>query len=139
MEKIKNKDAYFHTALNNSYKNEYRANDNFFKHISSVGDGVDIQRHTSSRAMHAEPDSHSIEHQLCEGSVDNWLMFMENKRLHNILSRLPQADVELLFLLYSVRLRQTDIAILYGVSQGAIGWRHKRLKKIISDFLQNTL
>ena len=47
MAEIKNKEGYFHTIVRNSYKDEYRSNDNYFKHISSVGDETDIQKRYS--------------------------------------------------------------------------------------------
>ncbi|GHU82071.1 hypothetical protein FACS1894191_8890 [Clostridia bacterium] len=135
MTEIKNPEAYFGTMVRNSYKNEFRANDNFFNHISSVGDESDIQQEFTGEERRQEHDTDFIEQRLCEVSVENWLLFMENERLHSILSQLPPKDVELLFLLFVVRLRQTDIARFYNVSQGAIGYRYKRLKiKILDSF-----
>lgn len=139
MTKIKNPEAYFSTMVRNSYKNEFRANDNFFNHISSVGDESDIQQESTGEERQQEHDTNFIEKRLCEASVENWLLFMENERLHSILSKLPKKDVELLFLLFVVRLRQADIARLCNVSQGAIGYRYKRLKIKILSFLKKAL
>lgn len=44
MSHIKNREAYFRTMVKNMDKNEYRANDNFFNHIDSVGDETDIRQ-----------------------------------------------------------------------------------------------
>ncbi len=41
---IKNPVAYFSRMIQNLNKNEYRANDNFYNHVSSIGDGGDLQR-----------------------------------------------------------------------------------------------
>jgi len=138
MAEIKNPEAYFGAIVRNSYKDEFRANDNFFKHISSVGNEVDIQQESTGENNSMEPEAYSIEQQLCETSIQNWLLFMENERLHGILSQLPPKDVELLFLIFSARLRQSDIARLYNVSQGTIAYRYKKLKIKILELLQNS-
>lgn len=82
MAEIKNPMAYFATMVRNSYKTEYRSNDNFYKHISSVGDEHDIQDKLGSEKSVLENDVDSIEKQLSESSVENWLVFMENEKLH---------------------------------------------------------
>ena len=88
MAEIKNPEAYFGTMVRNSYKDEFRANDNSFKHISSVGDEADIQQESTQGERQMEQDSYFIERQLCESSIQNWLLFMENERLHKALSTL---------------------------------------------------
>jgi len=42
MSEIKNLMAYFSAMVRNSHKTGYRSNDNFYEHISSVGDEHDI-------------------------------------------------------------------------------------------------
>ena len=54
MAEIKNIEAYFGTVVRNSYKNEYRSNDNFFKHISSAGDDSDIQQKSADHSDKAD-------------------------------------------------------------------------------------
>lgn len=136
MAEIKNPEAYFGTMVRNSYKNEFRANDNFFNHISSVGDETDIQQEFVEAKRPQEYDAYFIERQLCESSGENWLLFMENKRLHTALSSLPMADVEfLLELVVGFKLNQTAFAKANGVSRQSVSKRFRRLRKIISEIL----
>lgn len=136
MAEIKNPEAYFGTMVRNSYKDEYRANDNFFKHISSVGDEAGIQQESSEPKRHLESDTDFIEQQLSELSVENWLLFMENERLHKALSSLPVADVEfLLELVAGFKCNQTAFAEANGVSRQSISKRFRRLRKKILEIL----
>ena len=136
MAEIKNPEAYFGTMVRNSYKDEFRANDNFFKHISSVGDEADIQQEFSEPEKQLECDTDFIERQLSELSVENWLLFMENERLHKALSSLPMAEVEfLLELVAGFKLNQTAFAKANGVSRQSVSKRFRRLRNKILEIL----
>jgi len=136
MAEIKNPEAYFGTMVRNSYKDEFRANDNFFKHISSVGDEADIQQEFSEPERQLEYDANFIEQRLSELSVENWLLSMENERLHKALSSLPTAKVEfLLELVAGFKLNQTAFAKANGVSRQSVSKRFRRLRNKILEIL----
>jgi len=136
MAEIKNPEAYFGTMVRNSYKDEFRANDNFFKHISSVGDEANIQQEFSEPERQLEYDANFIEQRLSELSVENWLLFMENERLHKALSSLPTAKVEfLLELVAGFKLNQTAFAKANGVSRQSVSKRFRRLRNKILEIL----
>ena len=136
MAEIKNPEAYFGTMVRNSYKDEFRANDNFFKHISSVGDEADIQQEFSEPERQLEYDANFIEQRLSELSVENWLLFMENERLHKALSSLPMAEVEfLLELVAGFKLNQTAFAKANGVSRQSVSKHFRRLRNKILEIL----
>lgn len=135
MAEIKNPEAYFGTMVRNSYKDEFRANDNYFKHISSVGDEADIQQELPEPKGHLESDNDFIEQRLCELSVENWLLFMENERLHKALSGLPVAEVEFLLELAGFHFKKAAFAKAKGVSQQAISKRFHRLRNKILEIL----
>ena len=86
MADIKNPMAYFSAMVRNSRKTEYRSNDNFYKHISSVGDEDDIQDKLGGEKSVQEHGVDYIEKQLSESSVENWLLFMEKECPHKALS-----------------------------------------------------
>ena len=134
MAEIKNPEAYFATMVRNSYKDEYRANDNFYNHISSVGDESDIQLQSSELAPH-ECDTDFIEQRLSEDSAENWLLFMEHTRLHTALSSLPMADVDFLLQLAGFCFNKAAFAKVNGVSQQSVSKRFHRLRKKILVFL----
>jgi|GEM_PF-2363632 len=136
MAEIKNPEAYFGTMVRNSYKDEFRANDNFFKHISSVGDEANIQQEFSEPERQLEYDANFIEQRLSELSVENWLLSMENERLHKALSSLPTAKVEfLLELVAGFKLNQTAFAKANGVSRQSVSKRFRRLRNKILEIL----
>lgn len=135
MAEIKNPMAYFSTMVRNSYKTEYRSNDNFYKHISSVGDEFDIQEKLDGEKGTPQSGSDAIEQSLGEASAENWLLFMENERLQKALSSLLPADVQFLFALSTFDFKQTALARFLGVSQSAVAQRKKRIfKKILRFF-----
>ena len=136
MAEIKKPGAYFSTMVKNSYKDEFRSNDNFYNHISSVGDESDVQVEISKSSAPPEGDTDSIEQRLGEGNATNWLLFMENKRLHRALSKLPAYDLNLVYMLYVLRLNQAECADILGINQGSISKRHNRIKNILSKFLK---
>ncbi len=139
MAEIKDPEAYFGKVVRNSEKNEFRSNDRFYEHIDSVGDSADVERELAKAKSAKESSTDSVEDLLSKADAASWLLFIENEKLYKALSQLSEKDVELLFLIYSAKLRQAEIAHHYGVSQGAIADRHKRLKKKISAFFKKAL
>lgn len=134
MAEIKNPKAFFSAVVRNSYKDEYRANDNFYNHISSVGDDSDVQREYTERILEYRTDF--IEWQLIEANVENWLLLMEDEHLHTALNDLPVTDVEFLLRLAKYRFNKTDYAKEIGISQQAVSKRFHRLRKKIIDILK---
>ena len=131
MAKINNPEAYFRKVVRNSYKNEYRSNDNFFKHISSVGDETDIQEKYSQATTERKQNTDSVENLLSETSAENWLLFMENDQLHKALRQLPVADVEFLFTLAEYHFKQSAFAQDHNLSRQAVSKRFQKLKRKI--------
>ncbi len=115
MAEIKNPEAYFSRMIQNLDKNEYRANDNFYNHISSIGDGGDLQRECMKSNPTQERDDCSIERQIGEASVENWLLLLDSPALHDALSELPDEHLKLMYMLYVLRLRQVECASILGV------------------------
>ena len=136
MSDIKKPNAYFSTMVRNSRKDDYRANDNFYKHISSVGSEADVQQHTVQNTTRVELDAYYIEQQLCETTAQNWLLFMEDKRLHKALCKLKPKDISFLFALSKYRYNCNEYAQISGFSKQAVSKRFRRLKKILKLFLE---
>lgn len=131
MVEIKNPEAYFGTMVRNSYKNEFRANDNFFNHISSVGDESDIQQESTQGKNRTEPDANFIEQHLCESSIQNWLLFMENVRLHYAITQLRQTDIQHLYLRFVLKYSNIEIAAHFGLSANAVAkWKRRLINKL---------
>jgi DNA-directed RNA polymerase specialized sigma24 family protein len=139
MAEINNPEAYFGRMLRNSDKNEYRANDNFYNHISSVGDEYDIQQESAVQDGLQKPDANSIERQISEASAENWLLFMENERLHKALSTLPTADVEFLLELARFRFNQAIFAKSTRTTRQAVSKRFLRIRKKILEIMETGL
>ena len=137
MSKIKKPEAYFKRVVQNSYKDEFRANDNFFKHISSVGDEADIQLKHTEEKINLETDDNLIDSIISESSAENWLFFIENEKLFAALSILSREDIELLYILYVYGYSQREAASLYNVSHIAIGKKFRRIMRILRKFLEN--
>ena len=135
MSEIKNPMAYFSAAIRNWNKTDYRSNDNFYKHISSVGDEQDIQDKLGGDKTVRHGGIDDIEQRLSEASVENWLMFMENERLHKALTSLRTADVQFLFSLSVFDFNQEALATFLGVTSSAVSRRKKRIfNKILRFF-----
>ncbi len=134
MAEIKNPMAYFKVVGRNSYHDEQRSNSKFNDHISSVGDETDIQRVFAAQERKFGHNDNSIEPRLCDASVENWLLLMEDERLLTALHSLPRADVEFLLELANLRFEQKDLARLRGVSKQAISQRKKRIFRKIMKF-----
>lgn len=110
--------------------------DHFFKHVSSVGDEVDIQQEFSEPERPLEYSADFIEQQLSELSVENWLLFMENERLYKALSSLPMAEVEfLLELVARFKLNQTAFANANGISRQSVSKHFRRFRKKFLEIL----
>ena len=127
MAKTKNSEAYFRKIVRNSYKNEYRSNDNFFKHISSVGDESDIQQESIGKSDNNELNNSSIERQLYESNAENWPMFMENCQLHASLSALSTKDIQFLFFIFVLRYSNIEIATAFELTPNIVAKQKKRL------------
>ena len=136
MAEIKNPVAYFSRMIQNLDKNEYRANDNFYNHISSIGDGGDLQREYMKSKSVPEQDAYSIERRLSEASLENWLLLLDNTALHDALSELPGEHLRLVYMLYVQRLKQAECASILGVKQAEISKLHSRIKKILQKRLE---
>ena len=134
MSEIKNPEAYFATIVRNSNKDEYRANDNFYKHISSVGDGTDISIRVELE-NHIYSDAYTIESALSEESLENWMLLLESTTLHFALSELPAANLKLVYMLYVLRLNQDQCAEILGLKRAAVCRRHDRIIKILRNRL----
>ena len=135
MAEIKNPMAYFSAAIRNWNKTDYRSNDNFYKHISSVGDEQDIQDKLGGDKTVRHGGIDDIEQRLSEASVENWLLFMENERLHKALTSLPARDVQFLFTLSVFDFKVTVVAKFLGVSATAVSRRkHRIFNKILRFF-----
>ena len=137
MAEIKNSNAYFRKIVRNSYKDEYRANDNYFKHISSVGNEADVQQKSSELKTAPKCDTDCVEGLLSEVSVENWLLFMENERLHKALSALSLSDLELLFILVARGCSHRETAQIYNVTHTSIGKRYRKIILFIRNFLNS--
>ena len=135
MAEIKNTDAYFGAMVRNSRKDDYRANDNFYKHISSVGDELDMQREVVKQRGEETSDTNSVERSLSELDAVNWLLFMENVQLHKALARLPIADVEFLLELSRFNFNQSVYAKMNSISKQAVSKRFRKLREKILKIL----
>ncbi len=139
MAEIKNPEAYFSKMVQNSDKNEYRSNDNYYSYISSVGDANDLQQECAKRHKASECEVDSVERYLSEASVENWLLFMENEKLHTVLSSMPTDDVAFLLELARFRFNQTAFANATATTRQAISKRFLRLRKKISEGMKKGL
>ena len=130
MADIINEKAYFATVIKNMDIKDFEANDKFFEMFSSVGDEVDLQRIEAN-------DSHepySVEMDLCECSLESWLLFMENERLHMALSHLSCGQLEFIFELAMLDFDKTEYALQKGVSKQAVSDRFRRISKKIKKY-----
>ncbi len=139
MAEIKNPVAYFSRVVRNLDKNEYRANDNFYNHISSIGDGGDLQREYMKSKSAPEQNTNAIERQIGEASVENWLLLMDDERLHLALSSLPTDDVEFLLELAKNRFNQAAFAKAISTTRQAVSKRFLRLRKKILENMKRGL
>lgn len=136
---IKNPEAYYATVVRNMDKNDYRANDNFYKHVDSVGDEQDIRKKIRDSQSGPIPHDFSMERQLCDASLQNWLMTLENDSLYNALIMLPPDNLKLIYLLYVRGLSQTECALSLGVKQGAVSRKHNRIKLFLQNHMSNVI
>ena len=132
MDKDKKPYRYFKKLIRNSDINEYRQNDNSGKYISPVGD--DLYEIEGKKAGVSENEDF-LELFIGNRTPQNWLMFIENPKLHSALSQLTADELKLLFLAYVADHSQKELASLYGLTQQGISYRFKKIyEKIKKSF-----
>ena len=104
--------------------------------ISSIGDGGDLQRECMKSNPSQERDDCSIERQIGEASVENWLLLLDSPALHDALSELPDEHLKLMYMLYVQRLKQAECASILGLKQAEVSRLHSRIKKILQNRLE---
>lgn len=119
--------AYFTTMIRNSDKNEYRQNANAFNHISATGVWFDGYR----QPVGSETD---IESQIGAQRPEDWLLFIEDARLHAALCSLKSKDLEFVFVMFRNGYTQRQMAAHLGIRQNAVHERWRRIRKIIETF-----
>lgn len=134
MSEINNWLAYCRKVVKNMNINDFRSNDNFYKHVSSVGNEHDVQRKKLSEQGVSQEDN-CVENSLSESSFENWLIHLDNAELHNAINRLSKTDQRILYLLYVHGLSQEECGQVLHIPQRTISHRHY---KIITN-LRNTL
>ncbi|MDR1704902.1 MAG: hypothetical protein LBS19_09515 [Clostridiales bacterium] len=135
MAEIKNPDAYFSRIVRNSYKDEYRANDNYYNHVSSVGDANDLQQECAKHKGASEHEANSVEWLLSEANVDNWLMLMDDARLHSALLRLKPEEIQCLYLLYVLRYSNIEAGAYFGMTPNAVAkWKRRLIGAVKKHF-----
>jgi len=71
--------------------------------------------------------------------VKDWLLLMDNERLHTALSSLKESDVEFLLELSKFSFNQSAFSRCHGVSQQAVSKRQKKLVKRFWSFSEKWL
>ena len=69
-----------------------------------------------------------------ESSPANWLMIIDNQKLHSALSALKDEDLNLVFVLFACQLSQREAAELLGIPQTTISKRWRSIKRKIEKF-----
>ena len=128
MATIKNPHAYCKRVIMNSLKNEYRQNDNAYKHISPVGDKIFL-------LMDREVPESEWERMISEKNPRLWLAFIENEKLFFALNSLADDDLYLVFVLFVRQMTQREAADYLGITQQAVSKRWAQLK----NFFQKSL
>jgi RNA polymerase sigma factor (sigma-70 family) len=119
----KKPDAYYARTVHNSLVNEIRQNANSSKHIEPVGDKLpDINNGKGE-------GENSIEGLISRQNPQDWLMFIDDPKLHNALSHLSPKQLTLLFLINVKGYTQKEISDIYGVTPPAINGRLKTIYK----------
>lgn len=130
MNKDKKPFAYYRKVVRNSMINEFRQNANAGNHIVSVGDDL------YSLDNGNEVNENTIERQIEAKSPEDWLMFIENSRLHEALKHLTNDQLALLFQLNVKGYSQTELAEIYGITPPAINFRLKTIYRKIKKYLE---
>lgn len=126
--KIKNPEGYFARMVQNSKKDEYRANDNQAKHITPVG-LIFIAEDKCNTTLDDMEREFSCE------SPEEWLMLIENERLLAALRSLKPKELNLIYLTFVKDFQQDEIADSMGITQGAVSQRWNRIKRILQNLI----
>lgn len=129
MNKDKKPIAYYRKVVRNSMINEFRQNANAGNHIVSVGD--DLYSLTNG----VKENDNTIERQIEAKSPEDWLMFIENPKLHEALKHLSTDQLELLFLLDVKGYTQMELAAFYGIKHQSLSDRLQKIYKKIKNYL----
>ena len=127
MSTIKNPHAYYKRVVMNSMKNEYRQNDNAYKHISPVGDKIFL-------LMNREVPESEWERMIGEKDTRLWLEFIESDELFLALSSLDEDDLYLVFILFVEGMTQREAAKCLDVAQSTVSHRWRRLKQQLKKY-----
>lgn len=119
--------AYFWGIVRNMNRMERRQNANAKKHTAPTGIWFDGYKAPLASAE-------DVENQIAHKTAEDWLCFINNKRLHAALSSLKQSDLEFIFLFYSNGFTERQVADFLGVHQNAVHKRKKRILKRIKTF-----
>lgn len=120
--------AYFTRIVHNSLVNEYRQNANSSKHIVPVGDEL------AEIIKEAGDNENSIETLIGSQTPQDWLMFIENPRLHEALLHLSPEQLRVLFLLNVKGYNQKELSQLMGITHQALSKRVKEIYKVIKQY-----
>lgn len=127
MSTVKNPHAYYKRVVMNSIKNEYRQNDNAYKHISPVGDKIFL-------LMDREVPESEWERMIGEKDPRLWLEFIERDELFLALSSLDEDDLYLVFILFVEGMTQKEAAECLDVAQSTVSHRWRRLKQQLKKY-----
>lgn len=116
--------AYFKQMVRNSLKDEYRQNDNEAKHTLPAG--LMLDRHSA-----IVDNDIQFEDYLTQKGAKDWLMAIEDKKMHHALDRLSQDDLDVVYFLFVLGYTQRELAMLLGISQPALAKRWKKIRKKI--------
>lgn len=124
MAAIKSTTAYFRAVVRNSYKNEYRANDNQSKHI--VVDSRLTEKEGQVYLLESVLDRHWE-----KSGVDAWLETIENQKLLKALRMLKPKELEFVYAISANRYSTYEMAEYLGRSQSSTAQRYLRIKNKI--------
>jgi RNA polymerase sigma factor (sigma-70 family) len=111
---------------------DFAENDRYFNMFSSVGSSSEVQQYESTK----DKEYHEAEQTLCDADLENWLLFMENERLHTALCSLPPEDQKFIFDLFSKDMTQREMALQSGISQVSVCKRWRKLAEILKKSLR---
>lgn len=139
-EEIRNPEHYFNRYISLEKRRDEEAEDEYYEKYPSLDEMQDNLELSNGRAQLLTAiniDGNDFDRELSEKSALSWIDNIENPWLLKAVKQLPIRDQYLITYRYKFCHTQKETAALLSVSQAAISYKERTIKKFLKKNLKN--